>query len=54
MSFDIVISNGSIIDGTGNLWYFADLALKEGKIQAVGKLESWIVSLPRDLLMPMG
>lgn len=38
MSFDIVIKNGKIIDGTGSSWYLGDLAISEGKIQAIGKL----------------
>ena len=36
--FDFLIRNGKIIDGTGNSWYYADVAVKDGKIAAIGKL----------------
>ncbi|MFX1450326.1 MAG: amidohydrolase family protein, partial [Promethearchaeota archaeon] len=32
MSYDILIKNGRIIDGAGNPWYYADVAIKDGKI----------------------
>jgi len=31
-SCDILIRNGKIIDGTGNSWYYGDIAVKDGKI----------------------
>jgi len=34
--YDLVIRNGRIIDGTGNSWYRGDLAIKGGKIAAIG------------------
>lgn len=34
---DILIKNGKIIDGTGNSWYYGDIAVKEGKIERIGK-----------------
>jgi len=34
---DILIKNGKIIDGTGNSWYYGDIALKDGKIIQTGK-----------------
>lgn len=37
-SYDILIKNGRIVDGTGAPWYTADLAIKDGKIAAIGKL----------------
>lgn len=37
-TYDIIIVNGKILDGTGNSWYYADLAIKEGKIAYIGKL----------------
>ena len=36
MSYDIVIRNGTIIDGTGLPRYRGDLAVKDGRIAAVG------------------
>ncbi|MCU0337231.1 MAG: D-aminoacylase [Sediminibacterium sp.] len=38
---DMIIKNGRIIDGSGNSWYRADLAISNGKITAIGRLESW-------------
>jgi N-acyl-D-amino-acid deacylase len=35
---DIVIRNGKIVDGTGNPWQPGDVAIREGKIVALGKL----------------
>src|SRR5688572_5446343 len=35
--FDILIRNGKIIDGTGNNWYYGDIAIKNGKIELVGR-----------------
>jgi N-acyl-D-amino-acid deacylase len=37
--YDIVITNGRIVDGTGNPWFKADLGIRNGKIVAIGKLE---------------
>ena len=36
--FDIVIHDGRLIDGTGNPWFYGDLAIKAGKIAAIGKI----------------
>jgi dihydroorotase/N-acyl-D-amino-acid deacylase len=37
-SFDLVITNGHIIDGTGSPWYSGDLGIRAGKIAAIGNL----------------
>ena len=37
-SFDLVITNGHIIDGTSSPWYSADLGIRDGKIAAIGNL----------------
>jgi len=34
---DILIKNGRILDGTGNSWFWGDIAIKEGKILKIGK-----------------
>jgi N-acyl-D-amino-acid deacylase len=34
---DILITNGKIIDGTGNNWYFGKIAIKNGKIIKIGR-----------------
>ena len=39
-SFDLVILNGKIIDGTGNSWYYGDVGIKNGKIVSIGKLSN--------------
>jgi N-acyl-D-amino-acid deacylase len=39
-TFDIVITNGRIIDGTGSPWYSGDVGIRGGKIAAIGNLAS--------------
>jgi N-acyl-D-amino-acid deacylase len=36
--YDVLITGGKIIDGTGNSWFNADIGIKEGKIAIIGKL----------------
>ena len=36
--FDIVISGGRVIDGTGNPWFLADVGIRDGRIAAIGNL----------------
>jgi N-acyl-D-amino-acid deacylase len=38
---DIIIKNGKILDGTGNSWFYDNIAVKDGKIIKIGKLENW-------------
>ncbi|QOI97675.1 MAG: D-aminoacylase [Flammeovirgaceae bacterium] len=38
-SYDLLIRNGKIIDGTGNPWFYADVGIREGRIVAIGKLD---------------
>ena len=40
-STDLLIKNGRIIDGTGNNWYYGDVAIRDGKILQIGKLQGW-------------
>ena len=47
MEFDIIISNGRLIDGTGNPWFKADIGIAGERIESVGGLsgeraERWI------------
>lgn len=35
MSFDLIIKNGHIIDGTGNPWFKSDIGIKGGKIAKI-------------------
>jgi N-acyl-D-amino-acid deacylase len=37
-TFDVVITGGHIIDGTGSPWYAADIGIREGKIVTIGSL----------------
>ena len=37
-SFDVVITNGHIIDGTGSPWYSGDVGIRDGKVAAIGNL----------------
>src|SRR5580692_192060 len=37
-SFDVLIKNGHILDGTGSPWYAADVGIRGDRIVAIGKL----------------
>jgi len=39
-NYDLVIRNGKIIDGTGNPWFYADVAIRDDRIVAIGKLDN--------------
>src|SRR5436305_66775 len=36
--YDILIRNARVIDGSGNPWFRADVAVKNGRIAAIGRL----------------
>src|SRR5947199_5919891 len=38
-TYDVVIANGKIIDGSGNPWFYANLAIKNGHIVKLGKVD---------------
>ena len=38
--YDLVIRNARIVDGSGNAWTRADVAVKDGRIAAIGNLAS--------------
>jgi N-acyl-D-amino-acid deacylase len=38
---DILIKNAKILDGTGNSWFYGDIAVGGGKIVQIGRLSSW-------------
>jgi N-acyl-D-amino-acid deacylase len=38
LAFDLVITNGHIIDGTGSPWYSGDIGIRDGRIAAIGNL----------------
>ena len=37
--FDLVITHGRIVDGTGSPWYSGDIGIRAGRIAAIGQLE---------------
>lgn len=37
-SYDLVIKNGRVIDGTGNSWIYADVAIQNGRIVRIGTI----------------
>src|SRR4029077_3429835 len=39
-SYDLIIRNGHIIDGTGSPWYAADVGITAGRVAAIGGLGS--------------
>jgi N-acyl-D-amino-acid deacylase len=38
--YDLVIKNGRIIDGTGNPWFYGDLAISGDRIVSIGQIPS--------------
>lgn len=38
--YDLIIRNGHILDGTGNPWYAADVAIQGDRIAAIGDLDN--------------
>src|SRR4051812_39250965 len=36
--YDLVLKGGRVIDGTGAPWYRGDVAIKDGRVAAVGRL----------------
>lgn len=39
-TYDLVIRNGRVVDGTGNPWYYGDVAIKNGKIAFIGQVSA--------------
>ena len=37
--YDLVIRNGRVLDGAGNPWILADVAIKDGRFVRIGKIE---------------
>lgn len=38
-AYDLLITGGRVLDGTGNPWFHADVGVRDGKVVAVGRLE---------------
>ena len=39
-AYDVIVRNGHVVDGTGSPWYAADVAVKDGRIAAIGRLDA--------------
>lgn len=39
-SYDLVIKNGRVVDGTGNPWVYADVAVQNGRIVQIGTIDA--------------
>ncbi|MDA7979231.1 MAG: amidohydrolase family protein [Pirellulales bacterium] len=37
--YDLLLTNGHIIDGSGNPWYAGDVAIRAGRIAAIGQID---------------
>ena len=37
--YDLLLRNGQVVDGSGNPWFYGDVAIDDGKIAAVGALK---------------
>ena len=37
--YDVVIRNGRVLDGAGNPWILADVAIKDGRFVRIGKVD---------------
>jgi N-acyl-D-amino-acid deacylase len=46
--YDLLIRNGRIIDGTGSPWYAGDVAIRDGRIAAIGPLTNATASTTVD------
>ena len=40
MNYDLVVKNGTIIDGSGGARYHADIGIKDGKIGSIGRVDA--------------
>ncbi len=46
-TYDVILYNGRVIDGTGNPWYVADVGIRDGHIVSIGRLcPSGLASCP--------
>jgi N-acyl-D-amino-acid deacylase len=38
-SYDVVVANGRIVDGSGNPWFYGNVAIENGRIARIGKFD---------------
>jgi N-acyl-D-amino-acid deacylase len=38
--YDVIIANGRIVDGSGNPWFYGDVAIKNGHIAKIGTIDT--------------
>jgi len=54
--FDLLIKNAKVVDGTSAPWYYADVAVKDGKIAKIGRIAeseaTKVVDAKRNVLAP--
>ena len=43
MAYDLLIKNGRVVDGSGEPWFYADVAVTNGQIVGVGKFNETAV-----------
>ena len=36
-TYETVLSNGKIVDGCGNPWFWGDLSIQDGRIASIGR-----------------
>lgn len=46
--YDVVISGGRVIDGTGAPWYVADVGIRDGRIAKIGRIDAKTAALVID------
>jgi len=39
-NYDLIVRHGDVVDGTGSPWYAADIAIRDGHIAAIGRLDA--------------
>ena len=54
--YDLVIKNGRVVDGTGNPWQYADVAIQNGRIAQIGTISAsegkQVIDAKRQIVAP--
>ncbi|XWW47681.1 D-aminoacylase [Fibrella sp. USSR17] len=55
-TYDLVIQHGRVVDGTGNPWYYADVAIHNGRIAKIGTIPAsegrQVIDARRQIIAP--